>query len=206
MAGPGRGMGGGRPVCRCGGWRRAGDGRSPNAGRGPCPPLPPVPLSFIGAVGCGGSAPGLGFGEYVGFFYANGTPCSPPPSAPLASPPPPGFIFVTGFNGGTHTGPGSEWHTGAVARGLFLARFVWKCALPSPSPHIYLRGGGEGEVKRGGGPAVLWGWRGRGDTGRARCLCVCRPPPPPQREAAKLLISFTAKFGAERAIPRGGRE
>lgn len=50
---------------------------------------------------------------------------------------------------GGDTGLGSEWHTGAMARGLFLARFVWKSGFPSPPSRIF-----------------TWGGRGRGGQGR----------------------------------------
>lgn len=62
---------------------------------------------------------------------------------------------------GGDTGLGSEWHTGAMARGLFLARFVWKSGFPSPPSRIFTWGG------RGRGGRAGSGW-GRGG-----------PSPPP---------------------------
>lgn len=57
---------------------------------------------------------------------------------------------------GGDTGLGSEWHTGAMARGLFLARFVWKSGFPSPPSRIFTYGGrGRGEGKGGRGPLPL---------------------------------------------------
>lgn len=66
---------------------------------------------------------------------------------------------------GGDTGLGSEWHTGAMARGLFLARFVWKSGFPSPPSRIFTWGGegkgGAGPGRDGGGEALpLPHWRG----------------------------------------------
>lgn len=76
---------------------------------------------------------------------------SPPPlrAAGFPSPTRLHFFFFSNkkkrFNGagdGGDTGLGSEWHTGAMARGLFLARFVWKSGFPSPPSRIFTYGGG----------------------------------------------------------------
>lgn len=83
-------------------------------------------------------------------------------------------------------GLGSEWHTGAVASGLFLARFVWKSAFPSPSPHIYL--GGEGKW----GNAGFGGARPLLGAGTHVGCTPCLPPPPPGR-SSQVIDQFSCK-------------
>lgn len=108
-AGPGRaggraGGGGGRTVALspCLSRRREGDGRPPNASRGP--PSPPPPLFLLMFVGCGVGvgvfAVDLGCEGAVYGFNKQMAPCSPPPSAGLPSPHPTSFFFFKGFNGG----------------------------------------------------------------------------------------------------------
>lgn len=109
-----------------------------------------------------------------------------------------------------------------MASGLFLAWFVWRSVLPSPSPHSYWAGGGEGRGKRVGensagrgrgclpsparwsapparpGPALPLGWGGWA------APSVCSPPPRTQQPSYWSV--FLWKLRVEGGTPRGGRE